>query len=76
MITCKCYMHTTIKTIIILKPKSATAGFETGTAGMQNSNFMTDCLSITLCSYSRESDMLGVDILGATLFVTKEFHTI
>ena len=42
MITCKCYMHRTIKTIVILKPKSATAGFETGTVGMQNSNLMSD----------------------------------
>ena len=69
-------MHRTIKTNIILKPRSATVGFETGTAGMQNSNFMSDRLSITPRSYSRESDMFGVDILGATLFLTKEFHTI
>ena len=69
-------MHRTIKTIVILKPKSATAGFETGTAGnMQNWNLMSDRLSITPRSYSRESDMFGVDILGATLFLTKEFHT-
>ena len=63
-------MHRTIKTIVILKPKSATAGFETGT---QNSNLMSDRLSITPRSYFRESDMFGVDILGATLFLTKEF---
>ena len=69
-------MHRTIKTIVILKPKSATAGFETGTAGMQNPNFMSDCLSIIPRSCSREIDMFGVDILGATLFLTKEFHTI
>ena len=69
-------MHRTIKTIVILKPKSAATGFETGTAGMQNSNFMSDRLSITPRSYSSESDMFGVDILGATLFLTKEFHTI
>ena len=69
-------MHRTIKTIVILKPKSATAGFETGTAGMQNSNLMSDRLSITPRSYSRESDVFGADILGATLFLTKEFHTI
>ena len=69
-------MHRTIKTIVILKPKSATAGFETGTASMQNSNLMSDSLSITPPSYFRESDMFGVDILGATLFLTKEFHTI
>ena len=52
-------MHRTIITIVILKPKSATAGFETGTAGMQNSNLMSDSLSITPRSYSRESDMFG-----------------
>ena len=69
-------MHRTIKTIVILKPKSATVGFETGTAGMQNSNLMSDHLSITLRSYCRESNMFGVDILGATPFLTKEFHTI
>ena len=69
-------MHRTIKTIVILKPKSATAGFETGTVGMQNSNLTSDRLSITQRSYSLESDMFGVDILGATLFLTKEFHTI
>ena len=68
-------MHRTIKTIVTLKPKSATAGFETGTAGMRNSNFMSDRLSITPRSYSRERDMFGVDILGATLFLTKEFHS-
>ena len=72
MITCKCYMHRTIKTIVILKPKSATAGFETGTAAMQNPNLMSDRLSITPRSYSPESDMFGVDILGATLFLTNE----
>ena len=66
-------MHRTIKTIVILKPKSVTAGFETGTAGMQNSNLMSDRLSITPRSYSRGSDMFGVDILGATLFLTKDF---
>ena len=64
------------ETIVILKPKSATTGFEIGTAGMPNFNFMSDRLSITQHSYSRESDMFGVDILGATLFLTKEFHTI
>ena len=69
-------MHRTIKTIVILKPKSSTAGFETGTAGMQNSNLMSDRLSITPRSYSRESNMFEVDILGATLFLTQEFHTI
>ena len=69
-------MHRTIKTIVILKPKSATAAFEIGTAGMQNSNSMSDRLSITPRRHSRESDMFGVDILGATLFLTKEFHTI
>ena len=70
-------MHRTIKTIVILKPKSATAVFETGAAGMQqNSNLKSDRLSITPPSYSRESDMFEVDILGATLFLTKEFHTI
>ena len=74
MITCKCYIHRTIKTIVILKPKSATAGFETGMADMQNSNSMSDI--ITPRSYSSESDMFGVDILGATLLLTKEFHTI
>ena len=63
-------LYRTIKTIVILKPKSSTEGFKTGTAGMQNSNL------ITPRSYSRESDMFGVDILGATLFLTKEFHTI
>ena len=68
-------MHRTIKTILILKPKSVTVGFETGTAGMQNLNLMSDRLSITPRSYSRESDMFGVDILEATLFLTKEFHT-
>ena len=71
-------MHRTIRTIVILKvkPKSGTAAFETGTAGMQNSNLMSDRLSITPRSYSPEIDMFGVDILGATLFLTKEFHTI
>ena len=69
-------MHRTIKTIVILKPRSATAGYETGTAGMQNSNLMSYRLSITQRNYSRENDMFGVDILGATLFLTKEFHTI
>ena len=69
-------MYRTIKTIVILKPKSATTGFKTGTAGMQNSNLMSDRLSITPRSYSPESDMFGVDILGATLFQTKEFQTI
>ena len=64
-------MHRTIKTIVMLKPKSVTAGFETGTAGMQNTNLMPDRLSITPRSYSRESDMFGVDILEATLFLTK-----
>ena len=69
-------MHRTIKTIVILKPKSVTAVFETGMAGIQNPNFMSDRLSITPLSYPRESDMFGVDILGATLFLTKEFNTI
>ena len=69
-------MHRTIKTIVILKPKLATAGFETGPAGMQNSNLMSDRLSTTPRSYSRERDMFGVDVIGATLFLTKEFHTI
>ena len=52
----------------MLKPKSATAGFKSGTAGMQNLNFMSDRLSITQRSHSGKSDMFGVDILGATLF--------
>ena len=42
---------------------------------MQNYNSMSDRLSITPRSHSRESDMFGVDILGATLLLTKEFHT-
>ena len=46
MITCKWYIHRTFKTIVILKPKSATVGFETGTAGMQDSNLMSDRLYI------------------------------
>ena len=69
-------MHRTIKTIVILKPKSATARFETGTAGTQNSNLMSDRLSITPHSCSHGSDMFGVNVLGATLFLKKEFHTI
>ena len=68
-------MHRTIKIIVILKPKSATAGFETGTAGMQNSNSMSDRLSITPRSYSHEGDTFGVDILGATLFCVGRCET-
>ena len=71
MITCKCYMPRTIKTIVILKPKSPTVGFETGTVGMRNDSFMSDRLSITSRSSSPEIDMFGVHILGATLLLTK-----
>ena len=71
MITCKCYMPRTIKTIVILTPKSATAGFETGTVCMQNESFMSDRLSITPRSYPPKIDMFGVHILGATLLLTK-----
>ena len=64
-------MPRTIKTIVILKPKSATAGFETGTVGMQNESFMSDCLPITPRIYSPKIDLFGVHILGGTLYREK-----
>ena len=61
-----------LKPIVILKPKSTKVGFEPGTGGTQNSDLKSDMLSITQNSYlPQERDMFGVNILGATLLLTK-----